>query len=401
MLPLMLYLWGDVKYGLWLVLTAIPSYLAIGDFGFSLAAANAMTSAVAKGTVREANAIFNSTLFLTTASCLLLGFLVFVLLSSVSSISSFQAVAIESPEALITLGLLAVSTLLTLSWSVFGAAFRADGQYAFQLMVQNITRAAEAAAIIVSASVCDSLIWPALACVVVRLLSYLSSLYLVKRRIPWIDYRLADVQFGVYRRLWHPALAAMTFPLGFAFVVQGATILVGHLLGLAAVPAFVAIRTFARLIMQATAILSYPMIPEISIAYGQNDSAALRRLVRLSLVLTFLVALILVPMELIFGQATIGLWTSNGVSVSFIDLSVIVLGTAIQAIWWNFSVVLLGLNRQSEYSYFFLVSSGVGIILGYFLAPIAGIAGLGAGLAAGDLIMLLIVGAKIIPLVRK
>jgi len=47
-LPIFLHFWGVEKYGEWLILSAIPAYLAMSDFGFACVAANDMTMWVAK-----------------------------------------------------------------------------------------------------------------------------------------------------------------------------------------------------------------------------------------------------------------------------------------------------------------------------------------------------------------
>ena len=62
--PLLLSAWGAHTFGLWLVISAIPSYLALSDFGFSAAASNDMTLAAARGAYAEARAVFQSVLVL-------------------------------------------------------------------------------------------------------------------------------------------------------------------------------------------------------------------------------------------------------------------------------------------------------------------------------------------------
>ena len=48
-IPLFLRYWGIERYGEWLILSAIPSYLALSDLGFGSAAANEMTMAAGAG----------------------------------------------------------------------------------------------------------------------------------------------------------------------------------------------------------------------------------------------------------------------------------------------------------------------------------------------------------------
>ena len=47
--PLFLHYWGVTLYGEWLILSAVPAYLALSDIGFASSAANDMTIRFAQG----------------------------------------------------------------------------------------------------------------------------------------------------------------------------------------------------------------------------------------------------------------------------------------------------------------------------------------------------------------
>ena len=74
--PIFLHAWGLKLYGEWLVLSAIPSYLAFSDVGFGNVAANDMTMRVASGDRRGALETFQSTwLFISFTSLTVLSVL--------------------------------------------------------------------------------------------------------------------------------------------------------------------------------------------------------------------------------------------------------------------------------------------------------------------------------------
>src|ERR1700675_896832 len=68
--PVLLHSWGLKLYGEWLVLSAIPSYLAFSDIGFGNVAANDMTMRVATGDRRGALETFQSTWLLVSFTSL-------------------------------------------------------------------------------------------------------------------------------------------------------------------------------------------------------------------------------------------------------------------------------------------------------------------------------------------
>src|ERR1700722_13658547 len=71
--PVFLRVWGAERYGEWILLSAIPSYLSMTDMGFGNAAGNEMTMDVASGNRQRALQTFQSTgALIVTASLLAL-----------------------------------------------------------------------------------------------------------------------------------------------------------------------------------------------------------------------------------------------------------------------------------------------------------------------------------------
>src|SRR4029077_1734002 len=64
--PCLLHFWGAAKYGDWLILSAIPSYLSLSDLGFGDASGSDMTMRVAAGDRHGAIETFQSSWFLLT-----------------------------------------------------------------------------------------------------------------------------------------------------------------------------------------------------------------------------------------------------------------------------------------------------------------------------------------------
>src|SRR6266853_4248178 len=68
--PLLLHVWGAAKYGDWLLLSAIPSYLTLSDLGFGNASGSDMAMRVAANDRRGALETFQSSWVLVTLSSL-------------------------------------------------------------------------------------------------------------------------------------------------------------------------------------------------------------------------------------------------------------------------------------------------------------------------------------------
>ena len=65
--PVLLSVWGPKGYGLWVMVSAIPTYATLSDFGFGSAAAVRMTQLVARGQKDEALRVFQSVGVLVSA----------------------------------------------------------------------------------------------------------------------------------------------------------------------------------------------------------------------------------------------------------------------------------------------------------------------------------------------
>lgn len=75
--PLLLGFWGTQLYGEWLMLSAIPAYLSIGDGGFTTAACRDMTMQSGAGDRDGALSVFQSTWLLLMAVSIAAGLLAF------------------------------------------------------------------------------------------------------------------------------------------------------------------------------------------------------------------------------------------------------------------------------------------------------------------------------------
>src|SRR5579863_10374609 len=65
--PILLSVWGTKGYGLWVMISAIPTYATLSDFGFGSAGSVRMTQLVARGRKDEALRVFQSVGLLVSA----------------------------------------------------------------------------------------------------------------------------------------------------------------------------------------------------------------------------------------------------------------------------------------------------------------------------------------------
>jgi O-antigen/teichoic acid export membrane protein len=386
--PLFLHYWGVALYGEWLILSAIPAYLALSDIGFASVAANDMAMRVAKGDRQGALEVYQSIwLFISVVSVLVgcvLGLVIYATpVNATFSISNISQV--QTQQVLI---ILMVYVLGGLQGGVLNAAFRAAGRYAYGTAVANTVRLAEWAVSVVGLLLGGGVLAIAMLTLVTRLIGMLLLWAMLRKQEPWLYLGSQAATVQQVRNLLKPAVAFMVFPLGLALSLQGMVLIIGMTLGSSAVVVFSAYRTLTRLLVQVITMLSQSVWPEISAAYGAKQMDLVRQLHRKGTNITFWIALFAVAMLGSAGEWFIGMWTGHAFEQNHLLFALLLATTFINVLWQNSWVVLMATNQHQKITIAFIVSAVCGLLLGYITMPVLGVSGAGLVLLVAELPML-------------
>ena len=145
--PVLLAAWGVDVYGEWLVLSAIPTYVALSDLSFSSVAGNSMVMLVAQG--RSADAVklgrhLWSIVTLMTGIAVLAAVAIALLFSG----SFGRDGTIAASEAGVVLAALFLRVALGNQYGVFDAWFRAGGRYPLGVTLGQVMRLLEFGALV-------------------------------------------------------------------------------------------------------------------------------------------------------------------------------------------------------------------------------------------------------------
>lgn len=398
--PALLHAWGTPRYGLWLLLSAVPTYLSMGDFGFAAAAANDMTMAVSRGDTASARATHQALVLLT--GVLLIGFGVL----SVGAAMTVPPYWLPSTslathnEIKSTVALLAVSTLAALGWNSMSAALRADGKYAFGVAFNETVRLAEAAAVLSAALLGGNIVVAAAASCTVRLVALLSALFVTHARVDWVTLDLKHARVSELRRLLSPAVALMALPLGFGLALQGTTIAVGMVSSLAAVALFTSLRSLTRVATQFVGVVAHAVAPELSRAIGARDAQKIGQLVEFNTIVTGFVSALFLVFITLWGPRILQIWSHNRLNATHLLVAAFAISAAGQAVWNSSGNMLIAANRHATYSYWFVVVAAASVGSSILLGREFGIIGFAYSMIISDLTMCLIVGTKLRRAVR-
>ena len=389
--PLLLSVWDAQTFGLWLIISAIPSYLALADFGFSTAAANDMTLAVARGARAEACGAFQSVLALNALVSLGLVAIVLMVVLFIPNQFLPQTYLISSAEVRVVWTLQTIQVAATLCCGAFAGGFQSCGRYSLGVIFSNTARLLESLALVAGALLFHGFV-PAAALMLAMRLAALAGMATVLMRVaPWLRLGFRHASLANIRRLTGPALAVTALPAAFAVSLQGFVLVIGATLSLDAVAAFSTVRTLTRAVIQAGGIVNHAIMPEVTRAFGAGDFPRIRRLIRLNLISVIALNAAAFAAVAVFGSWIIAVWTHGRIApdpVLIIGLAVV---ASLHSFWLSQANLILAVNRHGGYSYWFLIVCIASVLAAIPVAHAYGINGLLAPLLTGECVMVMVV----------
>ncbi len=390
--PLLLSFWGAQLYGEWLMLSAIPAYLSIGDGGFAGAACREMTMRSGAGNRNGTLVVFQSTWILlivvsVTSSFLAFGFAQVAPLEDWLGFSSITAFEIK-----ITLILLVVYVLVGFQGGLLNGGFWVAGRYSNAMYFIAVTQALEFGGLATVVSLGGGPVQAAYGYLCGRFLG-IGLMWLGQRRVsPWLRYGISNASVTELRRLTTPAFASLAFPLGNALNIQGMRLVVGLVLGPSAVALFVPLRTLSRMVIQPGNIINRLIEPELALAYGAGDPTLFQNLFKKSCQFALwgcLGALFFV------GTGTHWIfpaWTDGKIVMHWPAYLVLLGGVLINSIWYTALMVPYAINRHGRIAlYYALVYGAAAFGLGFIGADSLGLGGVALVLLISEAAMAVIV----------
>jgi O-antigen/teichoic acid export membrane protein len=383
--------WGAAKYGDWLTLSAIPSYLTLTNMGFGDASGSDMTARVARGDRAGALCIFQScwallniiSLFVLLAAAALAYLVPWKAFLHLSSLSTSNAVII--------LLVLAAYVVVDQQNGILESGFRCDGHFATGTLTASILRLGEAAIACAVGVTTGNLVWVAFTYLLVRTIGTLAYAALLYKRVPWLRLGLKNANVNSIKGLMIPALGFMAIPAAHALTFQGFTILVGAVAGPVAVAAFSTLRTLTRCTSQMLTMLANALWPELSRAFGCGDIPLARSLHRGAYQAALAISIGTSAALWIIGPMLYHLWIGKSLLFDSSCFHILLLVAVANSLWSTSSVVAMSTNQHHRLALAYLCSSAASIAIGYVLCLRFGTTGAAVALFMSDAFMSVLV----------
>ena len=364
--PIFIAAWGLDLYGEWLVVSAIPTYLALSDIGLTATAGNLMAILGEKRDVKQMLSVYQSTWVMVSILSLAILALFWIFTWFIDTSEFLGLARITGTMLNITLLLLFIYVVLSLQTGILQLPFRVTKENPLSVTIVNSIRLLEwfMATIVVVVG------WTvaAVACAFV-LTRTLGNIYLfwVLRNRKELALRLGiqHANLQVLKKILQPSIASMCFPIGLSLTLQGFIILIGHVVGSSGVALFNIYRTLTRVPIQAVTSINQAVWPEISYAYGADDLKKTYRLVVRMLQLGIALGIAATGVIFAAGENIINIWITQPLEHNSALLIALALTAFIHIFWQPFWVAQVAINKHSFFAIVFLSISALSLFLGW------------------------------------
>lgn len=347
--------WGAEHFGLWLLLTSIPTFLNLTDVGLTSAVTMRLTRYFSQNRHRRYRELASTTLVTLLGICtaiLVIGHIVAATLSSVTADFPFKlwsVIVIYSALSIISRYPLAIQ--------------KSTGNYSFGTVANDLLTLLETSCVIIVALFGYGIETGLYALLLGRAIHLVVSFFLLKRldfdkvattsaaRVIWI------------RLMLKPSLAAFTIPATAALSLQGTTALAATVVSMTAAASLGPLRTASRLSMQAANTITRAVMPIIA-----RHNLTTQQSARNSAEHTALIASngTLLPALLIFvaiGPSAINLWTGGVINSSRIEVLLMALVTLLASNTMALTNFMLASERHQFFAIIGVPISILGVVI--------------------------------------
>ncbi|RVU83408.1 hypothetical protein EOL70_16925 [Leucothrix sargassi] len=356
-LPLMMIFWGAERYGVWLIISALPTYMSMANLGLAQISASEMTMRMARGDKAGVIAINHTGWVFHVCVCgVLLGLLViFVAYFPISETFNLE-VAKEKDISFATF-FLGVMTIITILFGMVTAAMRSVGLY-------WLATGASALATLINSVLIVSTGFFGGGVLIASLLNF-SSMLIVYFTVSFVFYRkYPDLKPGfncadmvLLKKIIGPSFSYMSYTLSDALNINGSSILVGYFFGPSYVVIINAIRTLSRVGRSMASLVINSLEPIFAQIYGSKKELESDKIYRLLLLSSGVGVFIYLIFMYFFGQDFLFWWTKGVVDgYEFLFFSMVV-SVALEVFWYSMQTPFVSTNRHSMFANYFLFLS--------------------------------------------
>ena len=390
--PVFLHFWSTERFGEWLLVTSIPSYLVLSGLGFGSASGNAIAKLSASGDRKAVRSIIRAVWMLMTLSCVAASIAVVSLTALVDVPRLLSLHDIVGQNLLAVVALLCLLVVVRMQFGFAESGFRAIGQYPTFVVLDNCSQVLDFLATIIALIIWGDPAAVVLAMILVRVVATVVTWQHLVRHDRWLVFGDSDPLWAWIKRLAPPSMGFLIIPISQSLNLQGVLLVVGHFFGPTEAAILATARTLARLVETAINMVYNLAFEEVGYAAGANDTNGLKRILIASTFASAALGLSASCFLLLVGPSLYAVWTHGKIQLDYSVFVAVIAAGLIRAVAVPSAAFLAGLNRHSRYSLVLLGSTLVSLVLAILLTPF----GL-TGVALSSVVMELAVAIYVFP----
>lgn len=389
-IPLLISAWGIGKYGEWVILSAIPAYLIMSDFGIGQIACNKMIEKETVGDGKGSIKIYQSLLLFNLLGSLSISIVFIGIVHLFEIYKSLGVESIDSSVVTLIVFLQIIQVVLSLQSNAFLSAYKCLKRHAEGAFLFHSIKLFEWGLGISSVLIGQGVLGFILFMIVGRLIGTFFMYFKLLSHNN--DYRinLANSSVGIIKKLIVPGVTFMSFPLGISIMLQGMTLIIGAVVGSAGAGVFNALRTLVRVVIQGVTIINQSFWPELTRAYSKGDYGFLTKLYNRSIVLAIVMAAFGGLGLALFGELFVMWWIDDDFLFDFEVFIYLLFGAVVSVLAQPAWVLLVALSKHFSLGLFYLFLSVLSLIIAKYLVGLYGVVGAAYSIIAFEVGILII-----------
>ena len=357
LVPFFLSIWGKELYADWLVITGIPTFLALLDLGIAQSSANRATMLAASDNWNGARRSLQT----AAVSSLCVGGIIILIVFSLTSLinipSHLNLKSISDIEAEKILLVISTGLSVHLLTGPVDAWFRVIDRAAtgaFLLANRRIVDVIVSIAVLLSGGGPLQL---AVTLLIFQVISLIACINIAKKISAEKVLGISEASWSEWKLTIKPALAYTAFPISQALTLQGGVQVLNQIGNADTIVAFTMARTLMRLVLQVGVVCNNALKPMLSRLYGAGGNlSAVNFTLKVSLISTSLACALYIAFVL-FGPQIILIWGMSKITVSSSQLAIVGAHALINVMWFVPAAYLIAKNDHSRIALIYGIST--------------------------------------------
>lgn len=385
LIPLYLKFWGKDYYGEWLLLSIIPNYLTLSDFGLNVTAVTEMCKLVIEKKYAEALIIYQSVngFFLILSSIVVVLFTITISVINLKSFFNFKL--ITDIEVCISIFFLVLTVFISIFWGTLIGIFRAEGRFDKQINYTNLASIFDILIIIFVLLDGYSLVYLVTLQALIRIILFIILVKIISEKYYWFRFGITFDLLPV-KKIIPTSIYYMLLTFGHAMVLQGSAFIVGKHLGINSLVTFNTIRTLVNSIKSFSGVIYMSYVPEFTKYLFKRDAHSAKKSFKRMMSLVGLQALIMGLFLFFFGGKIFNFWTGNKLKLINPFYNYMLVSIVFQSLWNAASMVPLSINKNNEIKLYAPLSV-IFILILNFIVKYNNLESLGISMVIFDMIL--------------